>query len=137
MPLIKIGKDYYNGRSSDLYLMQGKAMRDAEIKTERGPAKVSIAAATSEDGSTLFVNLNGWRDRKNEVAGIKKFDSVLAVGALSQREYNGTTHIDMDADFVAISGAGIGAAILDPDAAAPGGASFLDDLEDAGELPFL
>lgn len=141
MPLIKIGKDYYNGHSSDIYLLQGTATRDAEIRSEKAPAKVGIAVAKAEDGSTLFVDLNGWRDRKPEVAAIRKLDSVLAIGTLSTREYNGATQYSLDANFVAVSGSGIGAALPSSAAGNAGtgtSASFLDELQDIGdgELPF-
>lgn len=143
MPLIKIGKDYYNGTATDVYLMQGNATRDAETKEVGGHslATVGIAAAKAADGSAMYVNLNGWRDRAQEVASIRKLDSVLAIGKLKSREHNGNTYYDLDTDFVALSGAGLAGAISKTVAGNAGtgtSTSFLDELQDIGdgELPF-
>lgn len=144
MPMIKIGARYYNGNETPIYLIQGNATRDAENAPIKGKphAKVSVAAATLKDESTLFVTVNGWRDRAEEVAAICKMDSVLAIGALKKREYNGNYYYDMDADFIITSG-GISGAAVSPSYSA--GASYGDvadmpdfaEIEETdGELPF-
>lgn len=106
MPILKIGKEYYNGNEQQIYLMQGSATRDAEDKHAGGHALavVSIAAQSAQDGSTTYVTLNGWRSLAAVVRDIRKGDSVLAVGRLKQREYNEKTYWDMDADFISVSG---------------------------------
>ncbi len=144
MPLIKIGKDHYNGEERPIYLLQGNAVRGAEWApvNDKPHAKVSVAAQQGADGETIFVNVNGWRDRADQVAEIAKLDSVLAVGVLKKREYNGRTYYDLDADFISISGAGL----LDREGASPrraeaqqeaaGSGSFEELDVDDGELPF-
>lgn len=137
MSLTKIGKTYYNGEERPVYLLQGNAVRDGEESPINGTphAKVSVAAQQREDGSTLFVTVNGWRDRAAQVAAVQKMDSVLAVGVLKKRDYNGKDYLDLDADFIAISGAGILGADLTRAAPYGGSGDFseLDDTED--DLP--
>ena len=109
MALLKLCKQWYGDKSKDIYLLQGTAARDAEDAPVGGKdhAKVSIAAVQNQDGTTVWVNLNGWRDRAADILNIRKGDSVFAIGAFSQREYNGKAYYDMDADFLSISGTGI------------------------------
>ena len=142
MAMIKIGARYYNGSETPIYLIQGNATRDAENAPIKGKphAKVSVAAATLKDESTLFVTVNGWRDRAEEVAVICKMDSVLAIGALKKREYNGNFYYDLDADFIITSG-GICGAVSAPHSTGSAGIPDLPDFEELpddadGELPF-
>lgn len=142
MPLTKLGKTYYNDEERTVYLLQGTATKDAEWApvNDKPHAKVSIAAQTGPDGETIYVNLNGWRDRAEQVAEIAKRDSVLAVGVLKRREYNGKLYYDLDADFVALSGAGL----IDREGASPrqapasGTSAEFEDMGDVddGDLPF-
>lgn len=143
MPLIKIGKTYYNETERAVYLLQGQAVRDAEWApvNDKPHAKVSVLAQNNAAGDALFVNVNGWRDRADEVAEIAKRDSVLAVGVLKKREYNGKNYYDLDADFVAISGAGLldreGASPRPSDQPAPEAKGDFEELDvDDGDLPF-
>lgn len=144
MALIKIGKTSYNGTEQPVYLMTGGATRDAEDKPVNGKdhCVVGIAAAEDAQGKTIYVNLNGWRGAAAFVRAIQKGDSILAVGALKSRDYNGNTYWDLDADFVAKSGAGLspfgeadfgGAPLPDFGGAADGG---FEEIPDDGELPF-
>lgn len=144
MALIKIGKTSYNGAEQPIYLMTGGATRDAEDKPINGKDHCVVGIAASEDaqGKTVYVNLNGWRSAAPFVRAIQKGDSILAVGALKSREHNGNTYWDLDADFVAKSGAGL-STFSDVDF---GGASLPDfggaenngfeEIPDDGELPF-
>ena len=152
MPMLKIGVSTYNDTPSPVYLMQGNATRDAEDKPVNGKdhAVVGIAAAEDKNGNTVYVNLNGWRQLCHAVRGIRKGDSILAVGKLKKREYNGRDYYALDADFVCKSGAGLGASEIGgmgelPDfTPATGGVSvsaedFNDgftEIADDGELPF-
>ena len=108
MPMIKIGKTYYNDEERPIYLIQGNATRDGEDAPVKGRdhAKVSVAAAQSPDGSSIFVTVNGWRGRAGDVAAVRKQDSVLAIGVLKKREYEGRYYYDLDADFITVSGVG-------------------------------
>ena len=142
MALTKIGKNYYEGKERPVYLVQGNATRDAEWAPVNGKdhGKVSVAAAQNQDGSTIFVTINGWREKATDVADIRKMDSVLAIGTLKVREYNGKQYYDLDADFICLSGVGGGAergsnSPQYPSASTGAQFSELPD-EEPGELPF-
>lgn len=147
MSLTKLGTRCYKGQEHPYYLLCGNATRSAEDKPVNGNnhSVVGIVAVERKDGTTTFVNLNGWREHYYEVISIRKGDVILAAGELKSREYNGKTYYDLDADFVARSGAGLSSAGQDM-AAAPAftpaaegvtvsGPGFAE-LEDDGELPF-
>lgn len=141
MPMIKIGTSWYNDEEKPIYLLQGNAIRDGEDAPVNGKdhAKVSVAAASQPDGSTVFVTVNGWRFRAGEVAAIRKMDSVLAIGVLKKREYNGNIYYDLDADFISVSG-GRGRRSTHSSSTSSGSASpaHFEELNDSdvGELPF-
>lgn len=107
--LVKVGKTYYNGEERPVYLLQGNATQDGEDAPINGKdhGKVSVAAVTNPDGSTVYVTVNGWRNRAIEVSAVRKLDSVLAVGVLKKRTWKEKDYWDLDADFLCISGAGI------------------------------
>ena len=139
MPMIKIGKTYYNDEERPIYLIQGNATRDGESAPVKGKehGKVSVAAAQTPSNDTIFVTVNGWRSRAGEVASIRKMDSVLAIGVLKKREYEGRYYYDLDADFVAVSGTG-GGRRGSVSMAAPEGAEqeFEELVDEDSQLPF-
>ena len=137
MPMIKIGKTYYNDEERPIYLIQGNAVRDGEDAPVKGKdhGKVSLAAAQTQSGDTIFVTVNGWRSRAGEVAAIRKMDSVLAIGALKKREYEGRYYYDLDADFVAVSGTG-GGRHGSVSMAAPELVELEELVDEDGQLPF-
>ncbi len=145
MAMVKLGKTYINGEEKQIYLVQGIAGKDAELK-QAGRAmlgKVSVAAVQNADESTMWVTINGWRDRANDVGAISKGDSVMAIGTLNTREYNGKSYIDVDADFVCISGIRNGVATTKAAGSyaasnypADPAAGFDELDEEAGDLPF-
>lgn len=153
MPLFKIGASLYNGKTTPIYLMQGNTTRDAEDKPVNGKDHAVVGVAASEDsaGHAIYVNLNGWRQQYETVLSIRKGDSILAVGRLKKREYNGKDYYDLDADFVCKSGAGFGEAPVSvygppdgdmgelPDIDVGGAVQTEDgfaEIEKDGELPF-
>lgn len=145
MPILKIGANYVNGNEIPIYLVNGNATRDAELAPINGNdhAKVSVAAKDFPDGSTMFVNVNGWRSVAADVGAIRKMDNVLAIGTLKSREYNGKKYYDLDATFVCISGVG---RLRVPPSNRPKSAGDAVDVseedfdelpeEECGELPF-
>lgn len=146
MPLIKIGNAYYNDEERHVFMLQGRATRDAEYApvNDKPHSKVSIAAKESPDGGVLFVNVNGWRGQAEQVARVSKGDSVLAIGVLRKREYNEKFYYDLDADFVALSGAGLtdrsgytaqSSSSAPAQPATADGFTDLGDVDD-GDLPF-
>ena len=107
MILVKVGTDIYNGQNVDIYMLQGTATGDAEVKqTKSGKAfaKVSVAAKKNPDSTTMFVSLVGFSGLCASVAGIKKGASVFAVGRLEKNEYNGKTYWNFTADYVDSAG---------------------------------
>lgn len=137
MPMIKIGKTYYNDEERPIYLIQGNAVRDGEDAPVKGKdhGKVSLAASQTPNNDTIFVTVNGWRSRAGEVAAIRKMDSVLAIGVLKKREYEGRYYYDLDADFVSVSGAG-GGRRVSASMAAPDLAELEELVDEDGQLPF-
>lgn len=142
MPMVKIGTSHYNGKESPVYLLQGNATRDGEWAPVNGKdhGKVSVAAAQDATGDTVFVTINGWRDKAADVADVRKMDSVLAIGTLKIRDYNGKQYYDLDADFICLSGTsgssidrGSNAPEYPPASSAP---QFSEMPDEAGELPF-
>ena len=108
MPMMKIGTSYYKQAPRPIYLLQGNAIRDGEYAPILGKphGKVAVAAEQRKDGESIFVTLNGWRDKATQVAQVKKMDSVFAIGVLKTKNLSGTTYYDMDVDFLGISGMG-------------------------------
>lgn len=142
----KIGKNNYKGQTYDIYMITGNPARDAEDKPVNGKnhAVVSMAVQENSDGTTMWVNLNGWRNSYLPVVSIRKGDSVMAIGQLKKREYNGKDYYDLDADFVAVSGTAAAQAsnrsdLMNRMGAGFGGGSdtgFAEIGEEDGELPF-
>lgn len=149
--ICKIGKEFINGEEQAIYDVVGNATRDAEMKTTGSGktfATVGVAAQKNQDGTTTYIDVNGWRDSAGPVSRIVKGQSVRAVGVLRQREYNGRTYFNLDADWVCVSGGS--APSFSPvkpvdvttegafAAPAPKQQTFADALneEDPGELPF-
>lgn len=138
MALFKIGKTFVNGLPKDNYLLQGRAIKDGETSPVNGKehSRVSVVALETEQGETIFVTLNGWRERTPDVAAVRKGDAVFAIGTLSTREYNGKTYYDLDANFCITSGTGRGITRgVDVLAEALGGEPAVIEEEDA-TLPF-
>lgn len=106
MPMLKIGTSYYKQMPRPIYLIQGNAIRNGEYAPIQGKphGKVAVAADQSRDGESTFVTLNGWREKAEQVADVKKMDSVLAIGVLKSKTLGGITYYDMDVDFLGISG---------------------------------
>lgn len=105
--ICKIGKDYINGEEQPVYDVCGRATRDAELKTTQSGktfATVGIAAQKNQDGTTTYIDVNGWRDSAGPVSRIVKGQSVRAVGVMRQREYNGRAYFNLDAEWVCVSG---------------------------------
>ena len=104
----KIGYDWLNGQKKDIYLLVGTACRDAEVKMlsggEKCVCKVSVAAGQKQNTETMFIAVNAWNRRAKMLTGCRKADTVLAIGPITQREYNGKTYSNMDADFVVVAG---------------------------------
>ena len=115
--MMKVGISYYKEQARPIYLIQGTAIRDGESGPIQGKphAKVVVAAEQSRDGATVFVTLNGWRDKAGPISRVRKMDSLLAVGVLKEKKLGGTAFYDLDVDFVCISGTGLEAYRAEPE----------------------
>lgn len=104
----KIGYDWLNGQKKDIYLLVGTACRDSEVKMlsggEKCVCKVSVAAGQKQNTETMFITVNAWNRRAKMLTGCHKADTVLAIGPISQHEYNGKKYSNLDADFVIVAG---------------------------------
>ena len=109
MPMMKIGTSYYKQIPRPVYLIQGNAIRNGESAPIQGKphGKVAVAADQTREGESIFVTLNGWREKASQVARVKKMDSVFAIGVLKTKNLSGTTYYDMDVDFIGVSGMGL------------------------------
>jgi single-strand DNA-binding protein len=120
----------------------GNATRDAEVKTfgQNQVVKFSLASnkKTKEGDSTTFVNCSWFGNRAIKFSQyITKGGKFLAVGELTQREYNGKQYLELDVTNVEFAGSKRGASSNDsaPSGSgnypAPGGG-----LDDEDSLPF-
>ena len=147
MALCKLGISHYNGKPLPIYLLSGNATSDGEDKPVNGKshARVSVAAVRHADDSTTYINVNGWRDRAADIIAVRTGESLLVIGPLKEREYNGKKYFDMDAEY--ISRSGVDGCIISgeyptdygPDAYATRmdyGMVDLTDEDDSSDLPF-
>lgn len=135
MALVKLGKTYQNGEELPVYMVLGTAGKDGEMpRSEKAPAKCNVAAAEQQDGSTLWVTLNGWRGQSDFVANIQKGASVMATGVLKRRTYNGKEYWEMDVGFISASGAGLGRSVPAQTSGSFSRADYPDPMEGFSEL---
>lgn len=139
-----IGTDYYKGREFEYWLIFGNAIRDGEVNTTstgKKIGKVSVKAGENKDGTAEFYKVVAWEEHADRIGAIRKGDTVLAIGQLREREYNGRIYKDLNADFIAVNpklggGAPTAAAPAEP-AFTPVQQNFVDiSVDDDGELPF-
>lgn len=102
MALCKLGMNNINGVMYPVYLVSGNAVRDGEAPPagSKRPAKVTVVATTKEDGETVFMAINGWRERAEDIMAVRKGDSILCIGPMKSNEYNGKTYLSVDAEFI-------------------------------------
>lgn len=142
MALCKLGMNNINGVMYPVYLVSGNAVRDGEAPPagSKRPAKVTVVATTKEDGETVFMAINGWRERAEDIMAVRKGDSILCIGPMKSREYNGKTYVDIDAEFICRSSIDGGAVVTGQYTNAPIATQidFADLSEEEGEddLPF-
>ena len=119
----------------DSVLVAGNAVRDAEYKLvgeKNSPMCLfSLAVGKREDTTIIFVNCKAWRNNADYAAGIRKGDSVMAIGKIEEREYNDKTYKTLVADWLNYIGGDVEAAQTNTD----GGNTFAE-LDDDGDLPF-
>lgn len=139
MILKKVGEDIYNGKSKNVYLVWGIATRDAEAKGGDVPHYATgLALGEDSNGVKQYITVNAWRERAKDLKTVLKNDSLLVLGTVSSREYNGKTYTDLNAIFIAVSGGAVQdwatPAVLPAGDGVP--VFVVDDDDDDGELPF-
>lgn len=115
----------------------GRLPKDAELRTvgEKNSSLLSFGLAVGErdeDGTktTVWANVQAWHERARKYAGLKKGDTVMVIGKLDVREYEGKTYKNLVADMIITEGA-LAAAVSAP---APAAAPDTDLGEDFEEL---
>lgn len=137
----------------DGVIVAGKATKDAELKIvgdKQSPVcSFSLAVGKRQDTTTIFANCKAWYALAEYASQISKGDSVMVVGKLEEREYNGKQYTDVVAEWINVvkpttaakpqelSPSGIpypkGATFTD---AAPSKSAFSEIDSGDGELPF-
>lgn len=127
-----------NGEKQTTGLLAGRVARDGELLTTQSGKEIgsaSVPAYNQKDGTTAWLTVKGWGHWARVVASARKGDSLLAVGRIDSREYNGKIYNDLVADYVFISRSG-----GQPAAASTSGvnvsAADFGEVEDDGDLPF-
>lgn len=124
--IAKISETEYNGKTTPIVLVVGKAQRDAEDRSEVvGKEMWSVDLYTGKSkGENIYVSLNSWGDRAIEVKGIVKDQYVLGIGQYSERVKGDKKYRSVNLEFVSVSGAAYSMPQM----------LTVDD--DPGELPF-
>lgn len=140
-----IGTDYFKGREYKYFLLFGNAIKDGAVNltsTGKKIGKVSVKAGENKDGTADFISVTAWEEKADQYAAIRKGDTVLAIGQLREREYNGRIFRDLNAEFIAVN-AKLSKLGIEPAAAPaepafePVQQNFVDiSADDDGELPF-
>ena len=147
----KIATDYYQGQEHDVYLLTGIACREAETRMYAGGEKVvtsvSVACGKRKNTETIFITVQCWNKKAAWLNACQKGSGILAVGTISNHEYNGKTYAQMDAEFVSVCSGSVEtgnfaavaekakAAGISPNVTAEDLEEFGDD-ETSEELPF-
>lgn len=97
----------------------GNCGQDPELKTvgEKNSRKctVGLAVGKRHDDSTIWCNVVAWHDLAEVLAQAKKRTSVLVVGRLKSREYQGKTYTDLEAEYVSVAAPPVRTAMAAPD----------------------
>ena len=92
------------GKIGDSIMVAGKATKDAELKLvgdKQTPlCEFSIATGKRPDTTTIFANCKVWSSLARYAQPIRKGDTVVAVGKIESREYNGKTYSDLVVEWL-------------------------------------
>lgn len=110
MAIARIATGNQNGSDLPIVLLQGWASENAQDRTVNGMnhSVVSIVVERTIDGSPIYADVHGWNSQYFPVLAVRKVDSIFVIGSLKANEKNGKRHYDVDAYFIAMSGAGLG-----------------------------
>lgn len=114
-------------------MVQGTCTKDAEmvIRGEKNThiTSFSLAVGKRQDTTTIFANCKAFGRLADCTADIIKGDSVLCIGRIESREYNGKTYTDLICDWVSV--AGKGASQKPP---APAASSYVPPTDNVGPV---
>lgn len=129
-------------------LVTGRCSRDAEFKRvgekDSRMCRVGLAVGKRPDPEnptgepiTAWANVVAWHDLASVLSPARKGDAVLVVGRLKQREHDGKTYTDLEAEFVSVASSHPAAPPCDavPTRSVPDD-PFSDLDDDDGDLPF-
>ena len=89
-------------------MVQGTCIKDAEffIRGEKNThiTRFSLSIGKSKDTTTIYANCKAFGKMADIASGIKKGDSVLAIGKQQSREHNGKTYTDLMCDWIGFAG---------------------------------
>lgn len=115
-------------------LIAGRVARDGEIFATRSGSSVgsaSVPAYDRPDGTTAWITVKGFGHWAHLVASAQKGDSILALGRIESRDYEGKTYTDLVVDYVCVAAA----ASARSEASGVANNGFAE-ITDDGELPF-
>lgn len=96
--------------SDNTCIVQGTCTKGAEtfIRGEKNIhiTQFSLAVGKRKDTTTIFANCKAFGRLADKISGIQKGDSVLCIGRVESREYNGKTYSDLICDWVSVAGSG-------------------------------
>ena len=126
--IAKISETEYNGKTTPIVLVVGKAQRDAEDRSDVvGKEMWCVDLYTGKSkGEIIYVSLNAWGDRAIEVKGIVKDQYVLGIGQYSERVKGDKKYRSVNLEFVSVSGAAYSMPQM----------LTVDDDDSGGVLPF-
>lgn len=125
-----------DGQKQSTGLLAGQVARDGEMlvtRTGKKVGSVSVPAYNKQDGTTAWLTVKGWGRWADVVASALKGDSILAVGRIDSKEYNGRIFNDLVADFVCVFSSGERTGIASGVSVS---ADDFNEIEDDGNLPF-
>ena len=84
----------------------GTCTKDAELKyvgeKQTPMCTFSLAVGKRQDTTTIFANCKAWRSLAVQASQVHKGDSVFAVGAIEENEYQGKTYKNLVMDYFGI-----------------------------------
>ena len=95
-------------RLGDLIGVIGYAAQDAELKQAGGADLCNFSLVIGKDESkeqgkqNVYCNCAAWRKAAEYASNIKKWDTVLALGHINKREYNGKEYTTLECEFINI-----------------------------------
>lgn len=124
------------GKKLKTALIAARASKDGELRTTNSGKEVgsiSVPAYDREDGTTAWITVNGWGHWARLLAYAHKGDSILAIGRIESREYEGKNYYDLVADYVCVSSS---TAEQRPSSTASAAGHFEELAEEDSDLPF-